>query len=113
MPKFLMIGMTNAVDDQHEEFNQWYTNRHMKDVLNAPGVISAQRFELTPPQRFAGPFPFQYLAIYEIEADDVQFVIDHMRNHMGSPSMPVSSAMSDTPAMRALYFRPITEKVTK
>ena len=68
------MALTNAVDDREDEYNDWYNNTHLKDVLNVPGFVSAQRFRLSSAQRMANP-PYKYLAIYEIETDDIHRTI--------------------------------------
>ncbi|HEY0246636.1 MAG TPA: hypothetical protein VGC45_00105 [Gryllotalpicola sp.] len=68
-PKFLQIVFTQPSPDSDAEFNDWYENTHVPEVLRMPGFLSGQRFTLVdsnPP--FAGP---QYLAVYEIESDDI------------------------------------------
>jgi len=55
MVKFTYLVLTNAVPGREEEFNRWYTEQHLPDVLRVPGVVSAQRFSRTEQQRKAGP----------------------------------------------------------
>jgi len=113
MPKHILVAMTNAVEGRDDEFNDWYTNQHLHDVVKAPGIVAAQRFVLDDTQRYKGPYAFKYLAIYEIESDDVQPVIDYIGEVIGTDAMPVSTAMADEPRVRGAYFRPISERVTK
>ncbi len=113
MPKHILLAMTNAVEGQEDEFNDWYNNRHLHDVVKAPGIVAAQRFVLDDTQRYSGPYPFKYVAIYEIESDEVQPVIDYIDKVIGTDAMPVSPAMSSEPRVRGAYFRPISERVLK
>jgi hypothetical protein len=54
----------NARPGQQDEFNEWYGNVHLPEVLAMPGVVSAQRFDLLAPG-FAQDFPaaHRYLAV--------------------------------------------------
>lgn len=113
MPKHILLAMTNPVEGQEDEFNDWYTNRHLHDVVKAPGIVAAQRFALDDQQRYGPPYPFKYLAIYEIDSDDVQGVIDYIDKVIGSDEMPISGAMSAEPRVRGAYFRAISKRVTK
>jgi hypothetical protein len=113
MPRYVLLAMTNAVEGRDDEFNEWYSKRHLLDVLKVPGIIAAQRFELTPQQRYQPPYPFKYIALYEIETDDLDSVISFMNAHVGTDTIPVSDAMSAMPPARGLYFQPITERLAK
>lgn len=66
----IQIVFSNPDEGRDEEFNEWYDNVHVPEVLKVPGVISAQRYDLRPLARedWVGP-GFRYLAIYEIEGD--------------------------------------------
>jgi hypothetical protein len=44
----LMLVFTNPVEGQDDAFNEWYDSRHFVDVLNVPGVVAAQRYDLAP-----------------------------------------------------------------
>ena len=47
MPRYNLIVLTNPVDGREDEYNDWYTNVHLDDVLKIPGVVGAQRFRRT------------------------------------------------------------------
>ena len=42
MPKFNLFALTNPTDGRDEEFNDWYTNVHLTDVLKLPGVVDVR-----------------------------------------------------------------------
>ena len=68
MDKWITIVGTNCADPAKEkEYNDWYDNIHLPDVLETPGFIGATRYENTAPQEGEAKF----LAIYEIETDDI------------------------------------------
>jgi len=46
MAKYVFVVMTNAVAGQEAEFNRWYDEEHLADVLKLPGMVSAQRFQV-------------------------------------------------------------------
>ena len=70
MLKRVMV-FSNAVAGRDEEFNDWYDNRHLQDVIAVDGVRSALRYELVEgsPMTRGGPSQHLYLAVYEIEGD--------------------------------------------
>jgi hypothetical protein len=58
---------TNAVPGREEAFNAWY-NDHLDEVLETPGFVAAARYVIKEPLEGRG----KYLAIYEIETDDIE-----------------------------------------
>ena len=67
----LMVVMSNVVPGREDEFNDWYTNEHIIDVVEKlPGFVSAQRYELSPVQ--IEQKIFRYMAIYHIPADQLE-----------------------------------------
>ena len=68
MAKWFYVVETNCNDVAREaEFNDWYDNIHLPDILETPGFIKATRYEITEPVEGKGRF----LATYEIETDDI------------------------------------------
>ena len=80
MAKWLLVGETNCNDATREaEFNDWYDNIHLPDVLETPGFIRATRYENTEPSEGKGKF----LATYEIETDDLDQTMKALGENMG------------------------------
>jgi hypothetical protein len=46
MAHFKLVVMSDALDNRDDEFNNWYDNIHLKDVLAVDGIVAAQRFKL-------------------------------------------------------------------
>jgi len=68
MEKWIMLVYTNCTDPSREkEFNDWYDNTHVADVLEVPGFLNATRYANNNPSEGTGRF----LAIYEIETEDI------------------------------------------
>ena len=104
MERHLMVVMTNPVEGREDEYNTWYDDRHLADVLKIPGIVSAERLELSPVQRMDPPHPYGYLALYWIETDNLQGVVDELRTRVGTELMPASDALA---AERQVYlFKP-------
>ncbi len=66
------------------EFERWYTEEHLRDVLAAPGIRAGRLFECAPVD-FASPSEFNYLTLYEIEAA-AAFETPEIRKLAESPS---------------------------
>jgi hypothetical protein len=109
MAKHVFVVFTNPTPGQEAEYNAWYTGQHLPDVLDVPGFVSAQRFKLSDTQRAAGPFPWQYLALYQIETDDLQKTLGELAARSGTSAMVISDALG---AERlAWVYDPITPSV--
>jgi len=82
--KALLIVRSNVVPAREAEYNQWYNEVHLRDMLGVPGVLSARRYVslLDEPK---------YAAVYELESEDVlqserYLTIPHGRRDGGLPS---------------------------
>jgi hypothetical protein len=101
MDSYRLVVFTNPVAGREAEYNDWYDNRHLDDVLNVPGFYKAQRFRLENPMS-AEPAEYDYLAIYEFESDDLGRTLDHFFSITNTDKMPISTAM-DGKAKPAIY----------
>jgi len=108
MEKHLFVGFTNPVEGE-EDANAWYSDVHLKDVLKVPGIVAAQRFKLSDVQRDKPPFPWRYLALYEIETDDLNHTLAALRDRAGTTAMAISAAVA--PDRVGWFFQPITSKL--
>ena len=67
MPKGIMVVQTGPVSAEREgEYNDWYAGTHIPEILAVPGFVGARRYKLA-----GGDGAPSYLAIYEIDADDI------------------------------------------
>jgi hypothetical protein len=111
MAKYTFVVMTNATTGKDAEFNRWYNEQHIPDVLNVPGIVCAQRFRLADTQMGGDTNkPQKYLALYEIETDDLPAVLKDMQSRGGTADMIMSDAI-DLKTVDARIFSPVAEKV--
>jgi hypothetical protein len=94
--RYLFVVNTNPAEGREQEYNEWYSNRHLDDLRALPGVVSARRFVLNDVQLAEVAQLFKYLALYEVETDDVQDFIGQLLSRSGTESMPISTALSRT-----------------
>ena len=67
--RHILLVLSNPVADKTDaEFNDWYDNVHLSEVLAVPGFVAAQRYAISPEQ-MADPAgaSHRYVAIYEVE----------------------------------------------
>ncbi len=69
MPKFKLVALTTPVPGKEAEFQDWYQNTHIPEVLSVhPGMQQAQRYSLVA--KMLGESSYQHMAIYELECDN-------------------------------------------
>lgn len=81
MAKHVVVVLSEPVEGREAEFDDWYENTHIPEVLATTGWQSGQRFELTAEK--GQKCPLKYLAFYEAEADsgaDVVATLDATRD---------------------------------
>ena len=78
MPKAVLMTFTGLNDlARADEYDKWYDEVHIPEVLGTPGFVSARRFTGSAVKRpsVVGELP-QYLTVYELDTDDLQGAFD-------------------------------------
>jgi hypothetical protein len=88
--KTVYMVYSNPAEGREEEYNDWYSSVHLQEVVRVEGFISAQRFELTKSQLIEEQH-YKYMAIYEIENEDVPGTTDRLI--AASANMNMSTAI--------------------
>jgi hypothetical protein len=113
MAHYRLVALTNPVPGREDEYNDWYDNQHLGDVLNVPGFYSAQRFvaeDALSPE----PPTHKYMAIYGFESDDLAKTAEYFVSITNTDKMPISPALN-TDASPAIYrvLGPLRERADK
>jgi hypothetical protein len=72
MTEYLLMAMTNCVPGKEDQYNLWFDNVHIPEILAVDGFSSVQRLQLTSEQRTPGPHPYSFAALYRIDTDDLK-----------------------------------------
>lgn len=110
MAKYTFVVLSNPTPGKEAEFNEWYNKQHIPDVLNIPGMVCAQRFRIAADQPGADQKPHRYLALYEIETNDLPGVFKELAARRDTADMVMSDAI-DLKGVNACVFTPAAEKV--
>lgn len=102
MTKYKMVVLTNALDDRDEEFNQWYDDQHIADLLTLPGMKTAQRYKIVLGEGWG------YLAIYDVETDDLDGLMAEMYRRVDDGEIYMSPAFDDNYSLFAAVSLGIT-----
>jgi hypothetical protein len=77
MAQDIFIVLTNPIEGEDDAFNKWYDAHHVPEVLDVPGVVAAQRYDIAEvnvpddeelPAQLPPP-THRYLVIYELDND--------------------------------------------
>lgn len=91
MTAYTLVVLSNPTEGMEDEYNDWYTNTHLGDVLRLPGMVSARRFKVGEGQEST----HRYLALYNVETDDVGAVFAELTKRAGTPELSISPALGD------------------
>ena len=108
MDKWITIVGTNCADPAREkEYNDWYDNVHLPDILATPGFITANRYVEKEFRDGRG----KYLTIYQIETDDIDKTMALRRERRKQEMAQGHYHELLVRVWRDVLWRPITERI--
>ena len=113
MAKATLVVLTNPVSDEAEdEYNRWYSEVHLRDVVALDGFVSAQRYRFIDVAAMPEmPKTHRYLALYEFDGDDLEATAAALGAAAGTDAMVISPALDASTAV-ARWAEPIGAPVT-
>ncbi len=81
--------------DREQEYNTWYDEVHIPELVALDGIVAARRLR---PVNGDGP----YVALYELEGDNLQAILDNMRANARQLHMSDALQLDPPPVMRLL-----------
>jgi hypothetical protein len=110
----IQLVYSNPVPGMEDEFNEWYSSRHVHEILRVPGYLSAQRFRVTRHpiggSGDSGPEPFQYLALYEVEGDPEEILARFEEARIAGR---ITSSPALAPVFSGNFYEAVGEKVVQ
>ena len=102
--RYLLQISSCAVSGREAEYNRWYEDRHLQDVLALPGFLTCERFE----RRSAiPPHAADFVAIYEVETEDPDALLASL--FAAASTMEMTEAL-DPASPRFEILRPLGAK---
>ncbi len=100
MARGVYVVRARPVSPEREaEFNEWYDGAHVPELLAVPGFVSARRY-----RRVGDDGEHEYLAVYEIEADDLAAPLQELRRRSAAGETTRSDVLQrDPPPVVGLY----------
>jgi hypothetical protein len=66
----VQLAFSNPKPGREQDFNRWYDDEHLPEVIANRGYVSGQRFRLSAYQRpYLPPSRHSYLTVYELEGE--------------------------------------------
>lgn len=109
MGKYILLVQSNPTEGKEAEYNEWYDGTHLGEVLEVHGFTAAQRFKVAGEAPTGAP-DHNYLAIYEVEAEQPQDALDALFNAVGG-GMNMSDAI-DLANVSAVLYSPLGERLS-
>jgi hypothetical protein len=103
-----LVVMTNPTEGREQEYNDWYSNEHLADVLAVEGFRAAQRFAFVE-SGLSKDAPKRYLAIYEVDEDARERAEELLLSTANTDAMPISRSMER--GALTWWFQSITDRV--
>lgn len=101
---------TNPASPEHlAAYHRWYDDIHIPQVIERiDGVVSARRFSLSEAQVApSDALPVQrFLAVYDIEDDHPQGVLDRLIAGLGDGTLDMSEALDGSIAPTMVVWSP-------
>lgn len=93
-PNLLRFNRSSVEESHDSEFNAWYNNEHLSELLDCPGWLSASRYK-------ALSGDYQYLATYDLSGQHAFETSDYLR------ARGFKSVETHVTAASTLTYKPI------
>ena len=94
MAQYKFLVFTNARDGRDDEFNKWYDETHLGEVIDVPGFTGAERYAVRPQPGEEAP-AHKYLAIYDMQTDDVASTLAGLMRRGSQGGFKMTDALDD------------------
>lgn len=105
--KVIQVVFSNPVPGKDDEFNDWYDNVHIPELLRVPGMLSATRYALQEAAIYhveGGAMPeHKYMCVYEMEGD-VDEIMGKIRKSVAQGQIHMSDSL-DLASARVSFWR--------
>jgi hypothetical protein len=98
MAEYLVLALSNAVAGEEDAFEKWY-DQHLTEMLDIPGVKSAQRYSVAPMTIRDGegnPVPLpppthHFLVVYQLEQEPDELMKEFLARAASGQLTPSTS----------------------
>lgn len=107
MARYKMVVLSRPTEGREEEYNAWYQDVHLGELVALEGFVSARRYRRA--RNLAEGDTYPYLAVYEIETDDIDAVVENLTATAEQGRLTMSDAVDTATAYAVVYeaFGPV------
>jgi hypothetical protein len=107
-----MVVQSRPSDPSREnEYNQWYDETHIPELLKMSGFVGARRYRLSTTQ--CVPVDIEstpkYLALYQLDIADLDHVVDALVHGEERGTMHMSDVLQSDPLPVVLIYEELAE----
>jgi hypothetical protein len=110
MPRTYILVRSNPLPGKEAEYNAWYENVHLPELLQIEGVKAYRRFALATVQMNDKKQSHKYLIQLEIDSNDIPATISRM--YAAHPAMHMEP-VADFANLELSVVQVVTEEVRK
>jgi hypothetical protein len=102
--RYVMLVFANPIPGGEVEFNDWYTNTHMGDLVQLQGWMGAQRFRIVTnvqPRPSAAGYGHGYLIVWDLEETEANAALSRMTAAISGGKSRLGAAFNYTPGAGA------------
>ena len=101
MKRYKMVVLSDPTQGQEEQYNRWYQDVHLPELLGLEGLKFAKRFRRA--RTLGERETYSYMAVYEIETDDIDAVMGNLVHTAQCDQLTLSCAI-DTAHSHAVVY---------
>lgn len=103
MARFDFMVLSRCTPGAEAEFEDWYINQHLPDVVAIDGVVSGRltRIRLQKVYDLDAP-QWGYMTHYVLEDEDPQIVVDRIMAVSGTDTMPLTPSLNKEGMVQAI-----------
>jgi hypothetical protein len=98
--RYVFLVFANPIPGKEAEFNEWYTNTHMGDLVQLQGWVGAQRFRIVTsvqPRPSVAGYGHGYLMIWDLEETEANAALSRMTAAISGGKSRRGAAFDYTP----------------
>jgi hypothetical protein len=112
MDQFLAVT-SDPVPGREAEYETWYNEAHLPEVLSIPGFAAARRFVATDVDPLTGEgLGARYLTLYQIDGT-IEDALDNLARWREEGRLTPLPDAVDKASLRRVPFRAVTDWVTR
>lgn len=97
-----LLALSRPLEGREQDLVRWYETQHFSDMLRVPGILGAQRFDVSPSGRGLEP-PWRFAALYSAQAADPKALLGELGARRGTDQMVLTDALDLSVGATILY----------